>query len=381
MSYKGSERFEREEQEIEFITGSRFVVHADISTCFPSIYTHSLPWAIHGKRKAKLSRGDLRLAGNILDVSAQAVRDSQTNGLLIGPHASNVLSEIILTSVDAVIIKKGYTRTTRHIDDYKCYVRSPEEAESFVRDLGLALREYELSLNEKKTRILPLPRPQTENWIRELHAFQFSDGEIRYSQMRHFLDLALHLSQNAGSSAVLNYAFKMMPDRLNERARRLFTQEAVNLALAFPYLSPLLGEYVFKDAAQPDVASSISSLCNELLTIGVRKIYPDSIAWALFYAIRYDVVLKHSEADLKKIVPIDDCISDVLLLEYSRRRGLKSIIKAITARADNLKGLAAREQDGFWLLIYQLWSESDLRGNGQQFLAELKKGGFQFVRF
>jgi hypothetical protein len=31
----------------------------------------------------------------------------------------------------------------------------------------MALREYELSLNEKKTKILPLPRPQVENWVRE----------------------------------------------------------------------------------------------------------------------------------------------------------------------------------------------------------------------
>lgn len=32
---------------------SRFLVQADVSTCFPNIYTHSIPWALVGKEKAK----------------------------------------------------------------------------------------------------------------------------------------------------------------------------------------------------------------------------------------------------------------------------------------------------------------------------------------
>ena len=33
---------------------SKYIVKADISTCFPSIYTHSIPWALVGKDTAKL---------------------------------------------------------------------------------------------------------------------------------------------------------------------------------------------------------------------------------------------------------------------------------------------------------------------------------------
>ena len=32
---------------------NRYLVKADISTCFPSIYTHSIPWAIVGKQQSK----------------------------------------------------------------------------------------------------------------------------------------------------------------------------------------------------------------------------------------------------------------------------------------------------------------------------------------
>jgi hypothetical protein len=381
MSYKGQERFEVEEQEINFATGALYVVHVDISTCFPSIYTHSIPWALHGRKIAKKARGDLSLAGNILDKATQSVRDGQTNGLLIGPHTSNIIAELVLTCVDSALLKKGYTRLTRHIDDYRFYARTHEQAENFVRDLGMALREFELSLNEKKTKILQLPRPQVENWVRELNDFQFPTGSIRFSTVRSFLDIALHLAQQAGTSATLNYAIKMVPARLNQRAKRLFVMEAVNLGLSYPYLAPLLGEHVFSKHSYGGIESVINTFATELLQTGIRRIYPDAIAHALYYAIQHGLILAVPESMLRRVVTIDDCICDVLLLEYAVRRKLKPLVQAVKKRANNLKGLEPREQDAFWMLIYQVWSAADLRKNGQEVLGDLKASKFELIRF
>lgn len=381
MNYKGQERFEVEEQEIEFATGAAYVVHADISTCFSSIYTHSIPWAMHGREKAKKARGDLSLNGNILDKSTQAIRDSQTNGLLIGPHASNIIAELVLTSVDSALLKLGHRKLTRHIDDYCFYARTHEEAENFIRDLGMSLREFELSLNEKKTRILPVPRPQVENWVRELGNFQWPSGIIRYGTVRSFLDLALDLAQRSGTSATLNYAIKMVPPRLNDRAKRLFVSEVINVALSYPYLTPLLGEHVFAKHTHPGIDIAISTFATELIQIGIRRIYPDAIAHALYYAIKHNVTLNVTEAQLRRIVTIDDCICDVLLLEYATRKTATKLKQLIKKRANNLKGLDSRDQDAFWLLLYQLWSVPELKGNGHELLSDLKRQNFSFVRF
>ena len=381
MSYKGAERLEVEEQEINFATGASYVVHADVSTCFPSIYTHSIPWAMHGRKKAKKARGDLSLAGNILDKATQAVRDSQTNGLLIGPHTSNIIAELVLTSTDSTLLKLGHRKITRHIDDYRFYARTHEEAEDFIRDLGMSLREFELSLNEKKNKILTLPRPQVENWVRELGDFQWPSGLLRYATVRSFLDLALDLAQRSGTSATLNYALKMVPARLNGRAKRLFVSEAVNLALSYPYLAPLLGDHVFAKHPQPGLKAIISTFATELIQIGIRRIYPDAIAHALYYAIKHGVILNVTEAQLRRILPIDDCICDVLLLDYSTRQSLTKLAGSIKTRANNLKGLDSRDQDTFWLLIYQVWSVAELKGNGHELLGDLKQKNFNFVRF
>ena len=39
--------------EPELLMGKRYMVCADISSCFPSIYTHVVPWALVGKETAK----------------------------------------------------------------------------------------------------------------------------------------------------------------------------------------------------------------------------------------------------------------------------------------------------------------------------------------
>lgn len=134
---------------------SRFLVKADISTCFPSIYSHSIPWALVGKAESKQILHDDTWYGRI-DKACQEMRNGENHGLLIGPHASNLLSEIILTVVDKKLYDKGH-RYTRNIDDYDCYVDSRDTAQLFLRDLEEALREFDLPLNHKKTKVIELP--------------------------------------------------------------------------------------------------------------------------------------------------------------------------------------------------------------------------------
>ena len=151
MNYKGPERYSQEEDEQNWMSRAQFIVEADIATCFPSIYTHSIPWALHSVSEAKQKQG-LELVGNLLDKCTRQTRDKQTNGLLIGPHASNIISEIILTEIDFQLQEKGYSKVKRYIDDYRFYAESFEEAEHFIKQLSLELRIYEMTLNEKKNK-------------------------------------------------------------------------------------------------------------------------------------------------------------------------------------------------------------------------------------
>jgi hypothetical protein len=396
MNYKGDERFRLEENEQRWMSGAQYVVEADIATCFPSIYTHSIPWVLDGKAAAKKSSSLTKLPGNLLDKCTQNTRDRQTNGLLIGPHASNIISEIILTQIDADLQAKGHRKVRRHVDDYRFYASTYEEAEKFIKDLGMALRAYEMSLNEKKTKIVPLPSPSEANWVLVLNRHPLpKDQELKFSEIRSFLDRALTCAQAIGKSTPLNYAIKVLakshskknpgdgdetpPRKLSLRAKRMYAQEAMNLALAYPYLAPMLDEFVFTPYWHADLKGRIAEFATALVSLGLRKLYPDAIAHAIFLALKYDFVLGLKDEQLKEVVALDDCIANVLLFEYAKIRERATLEKAVKKRANELKTADQRDKDKHWLLIYQVWTEAELKSRDQHFLAELKGKRFQFL--
>ena len=382
MNYRGKERSVEEDADIINMMGSQYKVLTDISNCFPSIYTHSIPWSMHSRSKSKKNRSPL-LMGNLLDKATQCARDGQTNGLLIGPHASNVISEIILTKIDDAMIKRGFRKFSRYVDDYTFYAKTHQEAEDFIRTLGLELREYELGLNSRKTEILAMPLPLNKDWVRELNSFPLPGKErvARFRDVRSFLDLALRLAGDFETYAVLNYAIKMVPHRLDSRAKRLFVQEAINLALLYPYLCPILQEHVFEKCYYNGIDAVISQFIEPLLEIGVQKIYPDAIAFALYYSLKQSYRSRLIDSNFGEIIKIDDCLSIVLLLQYARLHRIENIQKSVRAYASKLRDVESREQDRYWLLIYQLWRAKTLDREGQSFLAGLKRKRFSFLRF
>lgn len=107
MNYKNYEKDDSPEQEL--LITSKYLVNADISNFFPSIYSHSIPWALKGKNFCKQrANRDKNLWFNQLDFYTRNVKYGETNGVLIGPHVSNLLSEIILAKVDKALVDKGY---------------------------------------------------------------------------------------------------------------------------------------------------------------------------------------------------------------------------------------------------------------------------------
>lgn len=139
--------------EPDIYLGKRYMIHADISKCYPSMYTHAIPWALVGKDVAKNNTGKNKEWYNQIDHFAQISKNGETHGLLIGPHTSNVLSEIILCAIDEDLSKK-YDSYIRNIDDYICYVNTKEEADSFIIDLNRELRKYDLLMNHKKQKYM-----------------------------------------------------------------------------------------------------------------------------------------------------------------------------------------------------------------------------------
>ena len=88
----------------------QFMLHVDIVKCFPSIYTHSISWAIKGKTATKESLGKHDKKNSPFDVSfdllMQEINHKETNGIPVGPELSRIFSEVILQRIDAQVFNE-----------------------------------------------------------------------------------------------------------------------------------------------------------------------------------------------------------------------------------------------------------------------------------
>ena len=151
----------------------RHCLVTDVSRCFPSIYTHSIPWALHGKVSAKedTKSSSAVVFGNRLDFAIRQGQDQQTIGIPVGPDTSRVVSELILSAVDKEFLRRsGRSSPTyrRHVDDYWVGGNSIEECERHLQTLREAMREFELDINELKTRIVNTSVVFGDSWASEI---------------------------------------------------------------------------------------------------------------------------------------------------------------------------------------------------------------------
>lgn len=150
----------------------KYCLVTDVSRCYPSIYTHSIPWAINGRAssKADTNARSATVFGNRLDFIIRQGQDRQTVGIPVGPDTSRVISEIVLSSVDREFLhrcKQTDVPYLRHVDDYWIGGNSAEECETYLQHLRAALSIHELDINELKTKIVSTKHILGEHWPSE----------------------------------------------------------------------------------------------------------------------------------------------------------------------------------------------------------------------
>lgn len=353
---------------------SKYVVKADISTCFPSIYSHSLPWALAGKDVAKAACKDKSLWYNQIDSACSALKNGETHGLLIGPYTSNLLSEIILTTIDKKLYNMGY-RYFRNIDDDECFVDSYEVAQRFLCDLEESLREFDLPLNHSKSLISPLPVALADKWIHKLNSFFSVNKElITYKEVNAYLDLAIGLANTIGDSAVLKYAIKALAGRnMTMSAKNLAAQRIMHMSVVYPYLVHMMEDSVFVPFGVKK--ELIKNYADALYTDSIATHNYEAISYAIYFCLKHDILLK--DLDIEWVIKRGDCVLLLMTWLYYMR------INHGNRRATELKPLRNEammlkdsDMEKYWLFCYEVVAASNLSGDWQK----MKQANVSFIK-
>lgn len=341
--------------------GKRFRVHSDISSCFHSIYSHSIPWAAIGFNNAKKqyssrSRGQAQWFDN-LDKYQRKSKRNETQGIAIGPATSSIIVELILGCVDRVLLDDGF-EFRRYIDDYVCYCETYESAQKFIQQLGKELGKYKLNLNLHKTKVIELPEPLNDSWISVLAGAlpsnfidkEFNRRQLLLPEIIHYFDTAVQLSKSEPDGSVIKYAVGSVIHNLDDSAVEAVLDYIINLCWHYPALLPYLDTLLSHERA---VANKYSHKLNSIIAENARNRRSDGMAWPLYYLKKFSLPVT-TEA-YAETIKSEDCIA--LLSLYSTGSFQAHIIEF----ANGLLCKTLYEKDQYWVLLYQLFRDGVIK--------------------
>jgi hypothetical protein len=221
------------EKRIEAYATARAILQTDVLSFYHAIYTHSVPWALHGKRVAKRNRSttDPAVYGNRLDALLRSCQDGQTIGIPVGPDSSRIISELILCAIEEQVGPLQFSRLAggyRYMDDFFLCFASHVDAEAFLAALREAVLNFGLQLNSSKTHIIDALSFNEESWpgdIAQLRIGRSSD-EQRRDLMRFFTE-TIRLSKSLPDESIASFAVR-------KTSRTVISRE--NWALYEPFL-------------------------------------------------------------------------------------------------------------------------------------------------
>lgn len=357
------------ERHLDMSFGAKYFVEADVASCFPSIYTHAIPWALVGHDVSKANRDNAEWF-NQIDSRQRHLKRNETHGVPVGPATSNIINEVILGKVDEALTRAGY-KFVRYIDDYKCYCPSRDKADEFLRDLERELGKYLLLLNTKKIKVEELPLATKSEWVVEMAARLPAGDKATPREVIACMDAAMGLQGRFPAGSVIKYAARSLSAKLSGDSVGIFVKYLLQVAADTPIVLPILADVVRRHGHIVAVSHLDAILERQLL---FRR--SDSACWTLYMYGLCAVAVSDALAD--EIIKSRDCMAMAALLAIKQHEGKVT---------DFVKGLSTAipyDIDQYWLLVHErqaavpdAWCSAYAEAMGLKLLAD---EGVSFLR-
>ena len=284
--------------------GARYLLRTDIARYYPSIYTHSIPWALHGKTAARSDK-KYKLVGNRLDLWLRETQDKQTGGIPIGPDTSFLVGEIVGTALDLELQSQiPSLRGTRYVDDYHLYFSTMADAEKALATLHEVARKFELEMNDPKTEVVALPETLEPLWKRELRSLAIRDnGQPQATDLSTLWDRAFEHAHAFPADSVLTYAAKQtLSASITDENWKFCEALLLKAALAEPTMLSVLVDIYGKYLAYHTDGSALALALESICAYHAPLQQGNEVAWALWLAKLMNVPISKPVGD--KIVDL-----------------------------------------------------------------------------
>jgi Reverse transcriptase (RNA-dependent DNA polymerase) len=330
---------------------ARFILRADLSRFYHTIYTHSLPWAIHSKETAKLNRS-LDLFGNEIDLRVRNTQDQQTIGLPVGPDTSFILAEVLGAAIDERLMEEiPNLHGIRYVDDFTLYFETRAEADNCYATLSRIAKRYELEINERKTDIFEAPDTGEPHWKTALKSQRIQGkNEMQRSSLVSFISRCFELAKQFPGEGVISYAIKKVSgSKIDPANYDLYQAFLLSSVLHDSSVLPLVTAIAFKNqneglfAHAETLLETIYRLCKLHSSLG----HSFEVSWALWLLRLLRVQIPDSIVSL--VSRMDDPLVALISLDLRDIGLLDGVDTSQWERSMRAENLFA----GQWLLAYE----------------------------
>ena len=349
-------------------------VRVYISKFYPTIYTHSIAWALLGKEKAKhyfeekdnldtlIAGGDADAAlykyAESVDIAIRACQERQSIGIPIGPDTSHIIAEIIACRIDSILkarLSSIGLKACRYYDDYYLYVSSKDEADKVLKSLQLILSEFQLEINEAKVKIREFPFAFEDEFTTNLHSFDFKKTNQSNSIKHYFSMIWAFAERNPNKTDwIFKYTlriFEFTTVVIQKNSWKVFEDLLVKTALIEPAILDILTRIfiTYKSYLDSDSKEKLKKLINVTIKEHCPVRHNFEIAWALWIAKTFEIEIEEQSAN--DIIDTRDSISNLILLDLINNFNLVNGNPRISDIEAELKDNILMSEN--WLLAYE----------------------------
>ncbi len=321
-------------------------VKLDISKFYPTIYTHTIPWCLLGKVTAKehfkKSQNEMKILvdsgdsnavlykyADKLDSAVRACQDRQSIGIPIGPDTSLIIAEIIACRIDYEFnerFKHIDIKSCRYYDDFYFFVNTNDEADIVIKGLQKLLNEFQLEINDKKVKVQQYPFPFEDEWVTDLHRFDFKKTN-QLNNLKHYFSLIWSIGEKHISRTdwIFKYAlrtFEYGTTIIKKDSWKLFENLLLKTALIQPAVLDIVTRILlsYESYLDNDSKEKLKRLIENVIKAHSSINHDFEMTWALWIAKSFKIEIEESIANL--IIETQDCASILVLLCLDKVEGL-----------------------------------------------------------
>jgi hypothetical protein len=276
-----------------------FILSADISRFFYTVYTHSLEWAVRGKDVVKAQRANPRGKSRKaqkhwtqeLDSALGLCQSRETFGIPVGPDTSRIVAEILLSGVhkqrplnSLLSQARGY----RLVDDFFLGFDTEQACREALTALRDALATFNLQLNEDKTFIVSARSIFIDRWRFELTSAEprgSADARTEARNIRRYSELALYHSKNVGNATPVRWATRRLHGMTFKAGNfNLLLNILLRFGRDFPTCIDLVSTFIINNkgaCSERQARTNVEEWVRAIFRSEAKQGHDFEVAWAL----------------------------------------------------------------------------------------------------